>query len=89
MDIHKHTILTKLGVGGRAWDSQMAWVKGYILALEDILGDLETLYRSRQYGYDAGPAALGAVEERVTETLTQARATLASLQKMEDNSTKE
>lgn len=84
INIHSHMILTKVKIPGPAWDQQMAWVRGYILALEDVLEDLEALYRSMQYGYDAGPAALGAAEEKVTETLTQARATLATMEKMED-----
>lgn len=86
MNIHGHTILTKLKVAQGAWDQQVAWVRGYILALEDILGDLETLLQSMQYGYDADArTALEAVEEKVNETHEQARATLATLERLEQD----
>lgn len=84
MNIHSHTILTKLKIPSHAWDEQVAWVKGYILALEDVLGDLDTLLQSMQYGYSADArTALEAAVEQVNETLTQARATLERLKQME------
>lgn len=86
VNIHGHTILTKLKISGKAFDSQIAWVRGYILALEDTLGDLETLLQSMRYGYGADArTALEAAVEQVTETLTQSRATLAALEQMEQN----
>lgn len=69
-------ILTQGKIPGHIWDQQFAWVKGYILALEDILGDVDLM------SYDK--YTLDRVRETVTRTLTQARATLASLEQMKD-----
>lgn len=93
MNIHNHTILTKLKVSSKVWDEQAAWVRGYILALEDILGDLE-----REEGYQPMGGSTSQVDYRaghelavirvwisVNNTLTQARATLATLEQMEQN----
>lgn len=88
MRLHNHKILTQGKIPGHMWDQQFAWVKGYILALEDVLGDL-----GKQVGTTDWPEeailALEIAQEKVTETLTQARATLATLEQMEDDSTKE
>lgn len=74
--IHKHTILTKLKIPGPAWDQQMAWVRGYILALEDILDDLRDMSMK--------PYPTAHIREKVTETLESARRTLAAMQETED-----
>lgn len=77
MNIHGHTILTKLKVAQGAWDQQVAFVRGYILALEDILGDLD--------GYWELTRDEARLYHSINETLTQARATLATLEQMEQN----
>lgn len=83
MKIHNHTILTQGKIPGHIWDQQFAWVKGYILALEDVLGDL-----GRQVGITDWPEsailALDIAQEKVAETLTEARATLASMEEVKD-----
>lgn len=86
LSVGEHTVLTKLKVNSKVWDEQVAWVRGYILALEDVLGDLETLLQSMQYGYSFFDArtALEAAVEQVTETWTQARATLKTLERMQE-----
>lgn len=97
MRLHNHKILTQGKIPGHMWDQQFAWVKGYILALEDVLGDLdrEQEYQptggyTSQLDYRAGhELAVIRVKISVNNTLTQARATLAALEQMEDNSTKE
>lgn len=83
LSVGEHTVLTKLKVNSKVWDEQVAWVRGYILALEDVLGDLETQIQ-RYMGYEDGLGALEAAQEKVTETLTQARATLAALERMQE-----
>lgn len=85
LSVGEHTVLTKLKVNSKVWDEQVAWVRGYILALEDVLGDLETLLQSMQYGYSADArTALEAAVEQVTETWTQVRATLKTLERMQE-----
>ena len=57
-----------------------SWVQGYILALEDVIKDLETLLQAMQYGYSSDArVALEAATEKVQESLTSARATLSTL----------
>lgn len=85
MNIHGHTILTKLKVSSKVWDEQAAFVRGYILALEDILGDVAE-YRARVIRQrsltDPYQAAYG-IADMVHETWTQARATLVALEQIE------
>lgn len=86
MSIHNHKILTQGKIPGHIWDQQFAWVKGYILALEDVIKDVAE-YRARvimgRELDDPYQVAFG-IQDMVTKTLLQARATLASLEQMKD-----
>jgi len=86
--VHNHTILTKLKIPSPAWDAQFAWVRGYILALEDILGDLEQMSQdAAKVPYDT--YTIMTTRIRVGDTLASAQSTLATLEQMEADSTKE
>lgn len=91
MKVHNHSILTKLKIPSHAWDEQFAWVQGYVLALEDVIKDVAE-YRARVIRErsltDPYQAAYG-IADMVHETWTQARATLATMKQMENDSTKE
>lgn len=82
VNIHSHTVLPRIKISGKAFDCQMAWVRGYILALDDLLKDLEQMKISTIY-------PVFHVKEKVTGTLEQAHATLTTLEQMEKDSTKE
>lgn len=91
MKIHDHLIL-KIPPDTKIQDMHLAWVRGYILALEDILGDLAKEFEyqptggsTSQLDYRAGhELAVIRIRMEVTETWTQARATLTTLERMED-----
>lgn len=76
MNIHNHTVLTKLKIPSKLWDEQVAWVRGYILALEDVIKDLRAYW---ELTHDEAR-----LYHSINETLTQARATLARMEEMED-----
>lgn len=89
-----HSAWLTTPVSERAQGEQFAYVRGYILALEDILGDLEqntpeklpNTAASESHAFIEGWTwNLGHVHDHVSLTLTQARATLAALEQMEQN----
>lgn len=59
-------------------EEMVAYTKGYILALEDVLSDIST-EREDEPAPDDGYVILGRVEVRVTESLESARSTLEAL----------
>lgn len=59
----------------------LAHTHGYILALEDMLKDIDDYVHRSKYALK--------IRGMVEETLTQARATLAAMEQMENDSTKE
>lgn len=77
-----HSAWLTTPVSERAQGEQFAYVRGYILALEDILGDLEKMIQGYM-GHEDGLGALGAAQEKVNETLASARQTLLVLEGME------
>lgn len=56
------------------WDTQFGYVRGYIVALEDVLTDLSVMSYDRY--------TLDKVRERVQHTLDQANKTLETLESL-------
>ena len=75
--------LANLTRNEHVWNELIAWTKGYILALEDTIKDVETLLQAMQYGYGADArTALEAVLEKVQDTLATAKETESVILKL-------
>lgn len=83
-NIHGHSILRPKRLNQRTWEYQVSWVKGYILALEDVIKDIDTLDALQEGNGPEFYGALAMTHRRVTETLGQANATLEYLHQMKD-----
>ena len=59
----------------------VAYTQGYILALEDVLKDIESIYKNPEAEYGQYTLALRDVQHAVNESLFQARHTLEVLTK--------
>ena len=71
-----HTVLTKLKIRSKVWNEQYAWVRGYILALEDMIKDIDVYARRSRIALE--------IRAMVEESLKSARQTLKTLEEMEE-----
>lgn len=73
----------RAAAGAKAIRETRAWVKGYILALEDVIKDLEVQLLDFR-GHEEGASVLETAQGKVQQSLTTARETLDQLNKIKE-----